>query len=104
MTRQPPSELAAQDIQAHLHPFTNLADHAAVGPFVITRGDGIHVEDEHGRRYIEGMSGLWCSSLGFSHPRLVAAGIRALQTLPYYHTFNHRSNPCLLYTSDAADE
>ena len=95
MTRQPPSELAAQDIQAHLHPFTNLADHAAVGPFVITRGDGIHVEDEHGRRYIEGMSGLWCSSLGFSHPRLVAAGIRALQTLPYYHTFNHRSNPAV---------
>jgi 4-aminobutyrate--pyruvate transaminase len=39
------------------------------------------------------MSGLWCASLGFSHPRLVQAGIDALKTLPYYHTFNHRSNP-----------
>lgn len=90
-----PSELAAKDIAAHLHPFTNLATHADVGPLVITRGDGIHVEDEQGRRYIEGMSGLWCSSLGFSHPRLIAAGTQALQTLPYYHTFNHRSNPAV---------
>ena len=89
----PHTLLAQQDISAHLHPFTNLAAHADVGPLVITRGDGIHVIDEQGRRYIEGMSGLWCSSLGFSHPRLVAAGIEALQTLPYYHTFNHRSNP-----------
>ena len=90
-----PSELAAKDIAAHLHPFTNLATHADVGPLVITRGDGIHVIDEQGRRYIEGMSGLWCSSLGFSHPRLIAAGTQALQTLPYYHTFNHRSNPAV---------
>ncbi len=89
----PHTLLATQDIAAHLHPFTNMAVHADVGPLVITRGDGIHVIDEQGRRYIEGMSGLWCSALGFSHPRLVSAGIEALQTLPYYHTFNHRSNP-----------
>lgn len=89
----PHTALAAQDIAAHLHPFTNLALHADVGPLVITRGDGVYVIDEQGRRYIEGMSGLWCNSLGFSHPRLVAAGIEALQTLPCYHTFNHRSNP-----------
>lgn len=87
--------LARQDIAAHLHPFTNLAAHAEVGPLMVTRGDGIYVEDEQGRRYIEGMSGLWCSALGFSHPRLVAAGVKALQTLPYYHTFNHRSNPAV---------
>ncbi|MDD0809102.1 aspartate aminotransferase family protein [Curvibacter sp. RS43] len=87
--------LARQDIAAHLHPFTNLATHPEVGPLMVTRGDGIYVEDEQGRRYIEGMSGLWCSALGFSHPRLVAAGVKALQTLPYYHTFNHRSNPAV---------
>lgn len=84
---------AAADVAAHLHSYTNLATHGQVEPLLITRGDGIHVEDESGRRYIEGMSGLWCASLGFSHPRLVQAGIDALKTLPYYHTFNHRSNP-----------
>jgi 4-aminobutyrate--pyruvate transaminase len=57
----------------------------------MTRGDGVYVEDEHGRRYIEGMSGLWCASLGFSEKRLVEAATRQLETLPYYHLFNHRS-------------
>lgn len=94
------SALDAQDIGAHLHPYTNLAAHENVGPLMITRGDGIHVIDEQGRKYIEGMSALWCSSLGFSHPRLVQAGIDALKTLPYYHTFNHRSNPAIAQLAD----
>lgn len=92
--------LSALDIGAHLHSYTNLAAHEDVGPLMITRGDGIHVIDDQGRKYIEGMSALWCSSLGFSHPRLVQAGIEALQTLPYYHTFNHRSNPAIAQLAD----
>jgi 4-aminobutyrate---pyruvate transaminase len=83
---------AAHDIAAHLHPFTNLATHPQVGPLVIRRGDGIFVEDDQGRRYLEAMSGLWCASLGFSNERLAQAGSEALRSLPYYHTFNHRSN------------
>ena len=86
------AENAAHDIAAHLHPFTNLATHPQVGPLVIRRGDGIYVEDDRGRRYLEAMSGLWCASLGFSNERLAKAGSDALQSLPYYHTFNHRSN------------
>jgi 4-aminobutyrate---pyruvate transaminase len=83
---------AASDIAAHLHPFTNLATLPQTGPFVITRGDGIYVEDDRGNRYLEAMSGLWCASLGFSNARLAKAGSDALHTLPYYHTFNGRSN------------
>jgi 4-aminobutyrate--pyruvate transaminase len=90
------AELAAGDIAAHLHPFTNLATHPNVGPLVITRGDGVFVEDDQGRRYLEAMSGLWCASLGFSNARLAAAGSAALQALPYYHTFSHRSNPAAI--------
>ena len=87
---------AANDIAAHLHPFTNLATHPQLGPLVITRGDGIFVEDDQGRRYLEAMSGLWCASLGFSNARLAKAGSDALHGLPYYHTFNGRSNPAAI--------
>ena len=90
------AEHAAQDVAAHLHPFTNLATHPQVGPLVITRGDGIFVEDDRGRRYLEAMSGLWCASLGFSNARLAKAGSDALHGLPYYHTFNGRSNPAAI--------
>ncbi len=37
------------------------------------------------------MAGLWCVSLGFSEPRLVAAATRQLERLPYSQTFAHRS-------------
>jgi 4-aminobutyrate--pyruvate transaminase len=42
------------------------------------------------------MSGLWCASLGFSNARLAKAGSEALHGLPYYHTFNGRSNPAAI--------
>ncbi|PFH11641.1 4-aminobutyrate--pyruvate transaminase [Collimonas sp. PA-H2] len=84
------SEQARDDIRHHLHSQTNLRLHQARGPLIVSRGEGIHVFDEQGRKYIEGMSGLWCASLGFSNQRLVEAAARQLRRLPYYHTFNHR--------------
>lgn len=81
-----------KDIATHLHSYTNLATLPQTPPLVVTGGDGIYVIDEHGKRYIEGMSGLWCASLGFSNKRLAKAGCHALETLPYYHTFNQRTN------------
>jgi 4-aminobutyrate--pyruvate transaminase len=86
------AENAAHDIASVLHPFTNLATHGQVGPLMIARGDGVYVEDDQGNRYLEAMSALWCASLGFSNARLAQAGSDALRTLPYYHTFNGRSN------------
>ena len=59
------SELARTDIDAVLHPYTNLAKHSETGPLVITHGKGIYVYDEQGKEYIEGLAGLWCTSLGF---------------------------------------
>src|SRR5690606_32526338 len=42
----------ARDLRSHLHPFTNLAAHAEVGPSIFLRGDGIHVFDDAGRGYV----------------------------------------------------
>jgi 4-aminobutyrate--pyruvate transaminase len=83
--------LAKKDIAYNLHPYTNLAAHEDRGPLVITRGEGIYVWDSDGNRYIEGLAGLWCVSLGSSEPRLVEAATRQLQNLPFSHTFSHRS-------------
>ena len=55
---------------------------------VIVRGEGVQVFDEHGKAYIEGMSGLWCASLGFSEKRLADVAYQQMTTLPYYHSFS----------------
>ncbi len=90
MTLQPNS-MEARDVAFHLHPYTNAALHEQVGPLVITGGDGVHVIDSTGRRYIEGLAGLFCASLGFSEPRLVEAATRQLSTMPFYHAFGHKA-------------
>ncbi len=81
--------LAAEaDAKFHFHPYTQPRDLEKNGALVIVGGRGVHVTDEHGKEYIEGMAGLWCAALGFSEQRLVDAAHRQMQKLPYYHTFS----------------
>lgn len=86
-----PASLAARDITALAHPYTNLSTHPRTGPLVITRGEGVTVFDEKGQAYIEGLAGLWCTALGFSEPRLAEAAARGMRRLPFYHTFGGKA-------------
>ncbi|MCP5072304.1 MAG: aspartate aminotransferase family protein [Rhodobacteraceae bacterium] len=87
----PPNSPHARDIASHLHPFTNLAAHADTGPHIFNRGEGVYVFDDDGKKYIEGLAGLWCASLGFSEKRLVEAATRQMEALPFYHNFAHKA-------------
>jgi len=80
------------DVRNLLHPYTPLQTVRETGPMVIRKGDGVYVEDDRGRRYLEGVAGLWCTALGFSEQRLVDAAIRQMRELPYYQLFSGRAN------------
>jgi 4-aminobutyrate--pyruvate transaminase len=82
---------ASRDIATAIHPYTNLKAHETEGPLVITEGDGVFVRGEDGKTYLEGLSGLWCVSLGFSERRLAEAAYRQMLKLPFYHTFAHKA-------------
>ena len=86
------NSLAQADISTALHPYTNARRHEEKGPLVIERGEGVHVFDTTGKRYIEGLAGLWSVGVGFSEPRLVEAAHRQMQALPYYHSFAHKAH------------
>jgi 4-aminobutyrate--pyruvate transaminase len=75
-----------------LHPMTHLGIHAAEGPLVIARGDGIYVTDDQGNRFIEGVSGLWSVTLGFHNERLAQAAYKQMIELPSYHMFRFKSH------------
>ena len=81
------NSLSATDIATSLHPYTDARALEADGPMIIDRGDGIHVFDTNGKRYIEGLAGLWSVAVGFNEPRLAEAAYKQMQKLPYYHTF-----------------
>lgn len=87
------ADIGAMDRRHHLHSQSDAMRHAEDGAFMIVSGDGAYVTDDQGRRYLDCVASLWCAGLGFSEDRLVQAGRQALEMLPAYHTFNHRSNP-----------
>ncbi|MEH2512833.1 4-aminobutyrate--pyruvate transaminase [Nitrobacteraceae bacterium AZCC 1564] len=87
-----PNSIEARDVAHVLHPYTNAIVHEKEGPLVISHGDGIYVVDNDGNRYIEGLGGLFCASLGFSEKRLVDAAIQQMQKLPFYHSFGGKSH------------
>jgi 4-aminobutyrate--pyruvate transaminase len=90
--RQSANSSGERDRASLLHPMTHLGIHAAEGPLVIASGDGIYVTDDQGNRFIEGVSGLWSVTLGFTNERLAEAAYKQMLALPSYHMFRFKSH------------
>ncbi len=64
----------AQLDHRHLwHPFTQQRGWEEEQPLVVAAAEGTDLIDEHGRRYIDGTSSLWCNVHGHRHPTVDAA-------------------------------
>lgn len=95
------ASLAEKDIRSNLHPYTNLSAHQNIGPTkTYVKGNGIYVWDDSGNQYIEGLAGLWCTSLGFSEERLAEVAKQQILTLPYNHSFAGRTAPVVTELAD----
>jgi adenosylmethionine---8-amino-7-oxononanoate aminotransferase len=71
--RSPLMDLVAAD-RAHLwHPFTQQRGWAEEEPLIVERAEGTDLIDVGGRRYLDGVSSLWCNVHGHRHPRIDAA-------------------------------
>ena len=46
------------------HPFTQMQEWMSEEPCIISHGDGHYLVDVHGRRYLDGVSSLWCNVHG----------------------------------------
>lgn len=61
--------------------------------FSVAGGKGVRVSDESGRTFLEGMSGLWCTSLGWGNEELIETTAEQMRELSYYHSFSGRRVP-----------
>lgn len=98
------SNMAVRDIETVIHPYTNLAAHREVGPTILEEGNGIYVRDEQGKEYIEGLAGLWCTSLGYGNEELVEAISAQLRRLSYTHIFGGKSNDLAIELAEKLKE
>ncbi len=73
MTCLDPTELASWDHAYLWHPFTQMREWLAEDPLIIAAGEGPYLIDTAGKRYLDGVSSLWCNVHGHRHPELDAA-------------------------------
>ena len=88
------ARLRKLDAEHHLHPFTNNKQNVENGgALIFSRADGIYIWDVDNKRYIDGMSGLWCVNVGYGREELVEASSRQMRELPYYSNFFGSATP-----------
>ncbi|MCM3397538.1 aminotransferase [Oceanobacillus profundus] len=58
---------------------------------VAVKGEGSWFTDESGKRYLDGVSGLWCLNLGHGREEIVEAAAEQMKNLSYFPlTMNHQ--------------
>ncbi|MEE2665116.1 MAG: adenosylmethionine--8-amino-7-oxononanoate transaminase [Myxococcota bacterium] len=55
------------------HPFTQHEEWFSYDPIVVERAEGFELIDTEGRRYLDGVSSLWCNVHGHGHPDILDA-------------------------------
>lgn len=55
------------------HPFTQATEWASYDPLVVERAEGFFLVGSNGRRYLDGVSSLWCNVHGHGHPHILEA-------------------------------
>ena len=69
------------------HPFSDMGAVERDGEFVIARGDGVHVFDAEGNRYLDATAGLWFTNVGHGRAELAEAAAEQMRSIAAYSTF-----------------
>ena len=81
-----------RDLNAVFHPMTDMSRLNQDGPLMVVRGEGIYVYDDEDNQYIDGLAGLWCTSLGYANEEIAEAAYTQMKTLSYAHLFLDKSS------------
>lgn len=79
----------SETMPAQLHPF---APPASTEFITIVRGEGAHVWDSEGRRYIDALASLWYCAVGHGREEIIEAVAAQMRQLDSFHTFERYAN------------
>jgi len=85
-------EIAALQEKAKRHlwlHFTRMSSYAASDVPVIVRGEGQYVYDQRGKRYLDGLAGLFVSQIGHGRTEVAEAGARQAAELAYFPLWSY---------------
>jgi adenosylmethionine-8-amino-7-oxononanoate aminotransferase len=85
-------ELAKRHLWMH---FTRMSAYSETEVPVIVRGEGCYVWDEHGKRYLDGLSALFCVNIGHGRADIAQAGADQAKELGFYTTWSYAHPPAI---------
>ena len=85
-------ELGRRHLWMH---FTRMAAYEDHEIPIITRGEGCYVYDEHGNRYLDGLSALFCVNIGHGRADLVQAGAEQAKELGFFTNWSYAHPPAI---------
>jgi adenosylmethionine-8-amino-7-oxononanoate aminotransferase len=85
--------LARRNLWMHFTRMGSFDEHHAVP--VIVRGEGCYVYDEHGKRYLDGLSALYCVNVGHGRPELAEAAAAQIRELGFYTNWSYAHPPAI---------
>jgi adenosylmethionine-8-amino-7-oxononanoate aminotransferase len=69
--------------------FTRMSSYADADMPIIVRGEGNYVYDQHGKRYLDGLAGLFVSQIGHGRTEVAEAGARQAAELAYFPLWSY---------------
>src|SRR5437868_14989867 len=85
-------ELAKRHLWMHFTRMGSYADHDVP---VLVRGEGCYVWDEHGKRYLDGLSALFCVNAGHGRAELGEAAAAQAKELGFYTNWSYAHPPAI---------
>jgi adenosylmethionine-8-amino-7-oxononanoate aminotransferase len=79
-------EAAKRNLWMH---FTRHSSYAGADIPMIVRGEGQYVYDQHGKRYLDGLAGLFVSQIGHGRTDVAEAGARQASELAYFPLWSY---------------
>ena len=70
---------------------------------VIVRGEGCYVYDEHGKRYLDGLSALYCVNVGYGRAELGEAAAEQAKELPFFTNWSYAHPPSIELAARVAE-
>jgi 4-aminobutyrate aminotransferase-like enzyme len=80
-------ELAQRHLWLHFSRMGAYSEGAEIP--VIVRGEGCHVWDEHGKRYFDGLSALFCVNIGHGRADVAMAGAKQAEELGFFTNWSY---------------
>src|ERR1700756_1806677 len=85
-------ELAKRHLWMH---FTRMGAYEFHEVPVLVRGEGCYVWDEHGKRYLDGLSALYCVNVGHGRLELARAAADQAKELAFYPNWSYAHPPSI---------